>query len=366
LGRCDNAVRNQQNSGRCWLYAASAVLANKKVVRKGGELPELSTSYWNYLALRRRAFAVIDKQVGEKGSLRRMAKNLAEGGEFPQALELVREYGAVPELAMPSAVADAVSSGVMVSLLARLLAQGVDRIAVVPQDDKAGREKVAAELKGQIENMLSTAIGAPPERFEVEGKLYTPRTYCDQFLGIGPDDLRYVALFSRPHARKEKHEMKDDLGGFATFEAKEVQPSELCRLAQKGLDAGEALYFATNASADNPHLVPDSAVEQVKRGILSLAAFDYASYVPAPVLAKIVRLDAQVDGSNHGMVLTGYDYSDRHGAVRKWLVNNSHGTDRADHGRLHMYADYFQHYVEKLYVPDAVLSAEDRAQLQLE
>ena len=120
---------------------------------------------------------------------------------------------------------------------------------------------------------------------------------------------------------------------------------------KKTVRGGEAVYFSTNVSADNIHRVKKGDnIPREAQGILSLRAFDYKSYIPTAKLSKRDRVRSGISAANHAMTITGFDPG-RKGSVRKWKVDNSWGTAIGDNGHLHMYNDFFRHYMREVVVP---------------
>ena len=74
--------------------------------------------------------------------------------------------------------------------------------------------------------------------------------------------------------------------------------------------------------------------------------------------SKADRLKTLSGAPNHAMVLLGMDLQ-KDGTVKKWLVENSWGTNIGDKGKWHLYDSWFDEYVyaviiNKKYLPENV------------
>jgi bleomycin hydrolase len=350
-------IRDQKGSGRCWIYATDRVLRSV-ALKRGVTAPEMSTSYVNYFALRDQVMGVLNKAAaGDKKGLKPfLVRDAAsEGGYQPWALDIIREHGFVPKRAMGSS-ADAFASGVAINELQRLLAAAQGEFRVVKKDapDAATRRQaILQRYEGELDGLLSATLGKPPAEFTYQGKRYTPQSFLSDYLRVGSADLDLVVLSHSPtHGFMRRRTVSQ--AGMKPFAEYNVSMPVIEKAVQDAIRAGQAVYVATNVSSDNPYRVEAKTTDA--KGVLSLAAFKYGSFIPQHPLDKHDRMQAGISRANHAMVITGFDVEGR--GVRKWLIDNSWGPKAGAGGHWHMYDDYFREYVEEVAVPRSLVPAD--------
>jgi len=172
------SIKNQNRSSTCWSFSTNAFLESE-IIRLGkgevdlSEMFVVSSSY----------FDKSDKYVRTSGNI-----NLSPGSSFGDALYVLKYYGTVPEKEMSGLnygeknhahnEFDAAISGYVNAIL------------------KNPNGKLSTAWKSGLAGILDAYLGKKPEKFIVNGKEFTPKTYA-QSLGINPDD--YVSLTSYSH-----------------------------------------------------------------------------------------------------------------------------------------------------------------------
>lgn len=172
------SIKNQSRSSTCWSFSTNAFLESE-IIRLGkgevdlSEMFVVSSSY----------FDKSDKYVRTSGNI-----NLSPGSSFGDALYVLKHYGTVPEKEMSGLnygekihahnEFDAAISGYVNAIL------------------KNPNGKLSTAWKSGLAGILDAYLGKKPEKFIVNGKEFTPKTYA-QSLGINPDD--YVSLTSYSH-----------------------------------------------------------------------------------------------------------------------------------------------------------------------
>jgi bleomycin hydrolase len=352
-------IRDQRKSGRCWAYAWTKTLQTM-ALSKGGKGDPLSASFINYHALRTLAHGAIDQA---KRTAARPEFNIygvtgdavGEGGYAHWANEIVKKHGIVPETKMTSNTFDARKSHILQNKLHRVVTAASEQLwhkGTTP----AKRRKLATKFKKQIDTVLATMVGKPPQRFTINGQKYTPKTYRQKALKLSQDDLTFVTLSHDPTRAFNRRYREVYAGkGIPEGQTYNVSMNTLQTAVKKTLKRGVAAQVAVNVDWDNPHRVANQGDGAAKKnGILSLAAFGYGKLGPAHKLSKRARMEAGVSLSNHMMVITAHQPKKR-GKQARWLIDNSHGKSAFRAGRFDMYNDYFKHYVEEVTVPRSAL-----------
>ena len=174
-----SSIKDQHRSGTCWCFSALSFLESEIMKEKGIDSLDLSEMFVVSRSYHDRGI----KYVRLDGHL-----NFGAGSSFGDVLHVVKDYGIVPQEAMPG-----LNYGTEKpehSEMDAALKGYVDAIVENPN-----RTLTTAWVNG-LDGILSAYLGEIPSTFEVDGVEYTPETYRD-YLGINPDD--YVSLTSFTH-----------------------------------------------------------------------------------------------------------------------------------------------------------------------
>jgi bleomycin hydrolase len=350
------AIRDQEKSGRCWAYAWTKTVESM-ARNKGRESGSLSASFINYHALRTLAHGAIDQarrtaDHPENHTYSLDADMLGEGGYSHWANHIVKRHGIVPESKMRSNTFDSRESHILQNKLHRLVTAAYRDLWHTSDGAKKTRRKIATKYKKKVDQLLKTMIGAPPRRFTVDGKTYTPRTYRQDYLKLADSDLEFVCLSNDPTRAWNRRYRETYYGkGIPDNQTYNVSMGTIQGAVKRSLRDGVAVNVAVNVDWDNPHRVaPRDHESSQTNGVMSLAAFNYGKLAPTVKLTKHDRMEHGVSLSNHMMAITGYQPRKR-GQQARWQVDNSHGSGHFRGGRLDMYDDFFRHYVEEVTVP---------------
>ena len=171
-------IKHQYRSGTCWCFSALSFIESE-ILRTKGDTTDLSEMFVVGKSYHDRAV----KYVRLDGHL-----NFAAGSSFGDVLHVIKDYGIVPQEAMPGFTygtdkpehneLDAVLKG-YVSAVAK----------------RPNRNLTTAWLKG-FDGIVEAYFGEYPQSFEVNGASHTPESYRD-YLGINTDD--YINLTSFTH-----------------------------------------------------------------------------------------------------------------------------------------------------------------------
>ena len=177
------SVKNQYRSGTCWAYSAIGFFESE-AIRLGKitdtlKYPDFSEFFVVSNSFRERAI----KYVRLDGKL-----NFAIGSEADDVLDVIRDYGIVPNSEMPGLNygTDLPVTGELEAVLKGI----VDAVAKNPN------RTLSTAWQRALQAVLDEYLGKIPEIFVVDGKEYTPASYRDA-LKINPAD--YVSLTSFTH-----------------------------------------------------------------------------------------------------------------------------------------------------------------------
>ena len=176
------SMKNQYRSGTCWCFSALSFLESEVIKAKNlkaDAYPDFSEMFIIRNAYHDRAI----KYVRLNGYL-----NMAAGSGFGDVLEVIRDYGLVPQSAYSG-----MNYGYDLPVQGELDAVLKGYVqAVVKNPNK----KLTPVWPKGFDGILDAYLGVIPETFVENGVTYTPASYRDA-MGINPDD--YVNISSYTH-----------------------------------------------------------------------------------------------------------------------------------------------------------------------
>lgn len=171
-------VKNQYRSGTCWCFSTLGFVESE-ILRQTGKEVDLSEMYVVSRSYHDRAV----KYVRLDGAL-----GFSAGSGAGDVIEVIRQYGMVPQDAMPG-----MNYGTTLPEQAEMDAVLKGYVGAIVRNPN--KKLSTAWLRG-YDAVLDEYLGEKPETFEVDGKTYTPIQWRDA-LKFNPDD--YVCLTSFTH-----------------------------------------------------------------------------------------------------------------------------------------------------------------------
>jgi len=150
-------VKNQAITGTCWSFATTSFFESE-LLRMGGEEYDLSEMYtvrYNYI-----------NRINDN-YLKQGRGNLTEGSLSHMLLNVVKEYGMVPE---------DIYNGINYNSKThnhKELNSFINAIAAIPVASKMK----SPEYEKLLNSLLDIYLGPIPEKFDYKGKIYTPKTF---------------------------------------------------------------------------------------------------------------------------------------------------------------------------------------------
>jgi bleomycin hydrolase len=361
-------ITDQQKSGRCWLFAGLNIMRPaliKKYNLSGFEFSQNHLFFWDKLEKANMFLdAVIetrDKPIEDRELEVLLKDPVPDGGWWSYVVSLIEKYGAAPKEIMPE-TNNSSNTGAMNALLNRLMRHDAAEL----RNLAAGGAKAQAlearkvEMLKDVYRLIALHLGTPPQTFvwryedkdnKVHEAAFTPQTFYKEAVGVNLDE--YVSLFDHPAHPYHKYyrirysrNMQDipDMD-FVNLEAKKLKEYALASVL-----AGEPTWFAADVGMQNDG----------KDGIFEDGIYDYRSLFGMNMdLTKPERVLYFDSSPNHAMVFVGVDTIGV--KPRKWLVENSWGTDAGNKGLWTMYDSWFDQYVysviiNKKFLPGDVLA----------
>jgi bleomycin hydrolase len=368
----DWAATNQKQSGRCWLFAGLNLLrvgAARKMELKEFEFSQNHLLFWDKLEKANfwleGVLATAHRDVDDRTVVHLMTAPIDDGGQWNMFVALVRKHGLVPNAAMPETVASS-STGQLNRDLRGVLRQAArdlrDRAAAGASDDELRDHK--DDTLQAVHRMLALHLGTPPETVSWQwldkekvfhrDETVTPQQFAHRYVDLDIDS--YVCLVDdpRPSSPRDRVFTVEHLGNIVSSEPVtylNVEMPLIKRLARESIVGGTPVWFGCD-------------VEQMMEkedGLWDARMFDYdAVYGVRTDLGKADRLLYGATAMTHAMLLTGVDVvGEGAGArARRWRVENSWGTEKADKGFWTMNDSWFDEHVFEIAVPRSALPAE--------
>lgn len=174
------SIKNQNKSGTCWAYSSLGFF-EAELLRLGKGEYNLCEMFLAHKTYEDRAVA----SVRLHGDI-----SFSEGGSFYDAVYCMRNYGMIPEEAMP------LPGTLYGDTLANFNEMWPVAEGVVKAITDSKLKKISKAWFGSLNSVLDTYLGQVPAEFTYKGKKYTPKSFQES-LGLNMDD--YVSLTSFTH-----------------------------------------------------------------------------------------------------------------------------------------------------------------------
>ena len=174
------SIKNQNNSGTCWAYSSLGFF-EAELLRMGKGEYNFAEMYLAHKTYEDRAKAAV-RMHGDV--------SFSQGGSFYDCVYCMKNYGMIPEEAMPL---PGTLYGDTLANFSEFFSILEPQVAAVA---KGEQKKLSPIWFNAINATLDTYLGKCPEEFTYKGKKYTPKTFMAS-TGLNMDD--YVSLTSFTH-----------------------------------------------------------------------------------------------------------------------------------------------------------------------
>ena len=320
------SIKNQSSTGTCWCFSALSFFESE-IIKAGGPEVDLAEMFVVSHAYADKA----EKYVRLHGVL-----NFGPGSSFGDALYVMKHYGMVPNSEMEGLNygTDAHQHGEMDAVTD----------AYVKAVVKNPNRKLSTAWKKGFQGILDAYLGERPEKFVVDGKEYTPKTYMES-LPINLDD--YVDIVSWTHIPYYEETIQEVPDNWRWEKAYNVPLEDMMAIIDNALNNGYTLAWASDVSEkgftrDGIGVVPDT--EAIKKA----AGSDEARWIgadprnpgktvatPGPELTITPEMrqagyDNYQTTDDHGMHMYGIA-KDQNG-TKYYIIKNSWGASGAYKG----------------------------------
>ncbi len=362
-----HGISNQRSSGRCWLYTGLNTL--KPMVLAKYDITDFAFShtysfFWDqfekanlFLEI---AISTADKPITDRKVEWMMKNPIGDGGQWTTFADIVKKYGVVPASAMPDTY-QSKSTRMMSKLLARKLREDAMELRDLSNNGTKAKNLAVTkiEMLKDIYRILALSLGEPPVEFTwqyetkegkaSETKKYTPESFYNDIVGVNVDD--YVMFMndpSREYYKLYEVEFDRNLVEGANWKYINLPNDVIKKFAVKSIQGNDAMYFSCDVGKQL-----DS-----KTGYLDINLYNYDDLMGVKFgMDKSWRIQTFDSGSSHGMALVGVNLLDD-GSTDKWLLENSWGANKGDHGYLTMTDAWFNEYMFRLVINKKYIDAD--------
>ena len=367
----DWSATNQKQSGRCWLFAGLNLLrvgAARTMGLKEFEFSQNHLMFWDKLEKANHwleaVIATGDRDVDDRSVAHLLRTPAEDGGQWNMFVALVRKHGLVPKAVMPETHSSSKTSSMNKAIALILRRGGRDLRARVAAGEGAHEVREAKhEILTVVHRVLAMHLGTPPERFTWQwtdkdmvfhrDEETTPQEFAARYAGLPLDE--YVCLVHDPReenpvGRTYTVEHLGNVVGAPPVTYLNVEMDLIRELAMASLSGGEPVWFGCDTDQ----------MSNRELGYWDAALYDLQGVYDADLsLSKAERLLHHQTLMTHAMLFTGVDVVDGH--PRRWRVENSWGSDKADKGFWTMNDNWFGEHVFEIAVRRDALPASQLA-----
>ena len=237
------SIKNQNRSSTCWSFSGMGFF-EAELLRQGKGEYDLSEMFVVHKTMEDRA----ERYVRLHGDA-----SYSPGGSFYDAIYCLRNYGLVPQEAMP---------GIMYGDTLPVHNE-LDAVAgaYVNAIAKGNFSKLTPVWKKGLSAIYDTYLGTCPDKFTYNGKEYTPKTFAAE-LGLNPDDYVSITSFTHhPFYTKFAIEIQDN---WRNGESWNLPLDEFMAIIDNAIDKGYTVAWGADVSEqgftrDGIAVVPDAS-----------------------------------------------------------------------------------------------------------
>ncbi|EPT04983.1 peptidase C1B bleomycin hydrolase [Fomitopsis schrenkii] len=373
-------ITNQKSSGRCWLFATTNVLRYNVMKKLNLDDFQLSQSflffydklnkcnYYLELSIQHADLPIDDRIVYHTSQ-----DLISDGGQWDMVVNILENYGVVPQAAYPESQHSSASSPLNTllktklrehSLILRALHKSLQAdaslsAAAILNTLRAKKE----ELMKEVYTIMSATLGVPPraddkfawDYYDKDGKAGhwegTPREFYKAFAydKYAPSDS--FSLIHDPRNDFGKLYSVDKLGnvwGGRDVLYVNTEIGDLKTAVVKLIKAGQPVFFGCDVG---------KFLER-QAGLMDVRLFDYENAFDITLgLSKADRLRTGESAMTHAMVISGV-HLDAAGRPIRYKVENSWGDASGDKGYYLMTDEWFEQFVYQVVVPKALAPKE--------
>lgn len=224
------SVKDQYMSSTCWSFSSTSLLESELMKMGNGEIDLSEMFIARYSMVRK-----IQRYLKLKGS-----NFFTPGGQFHDAIWVIKNYGIVPEEAYPGKRQGELNYN----------HTEMDTIFSVFVKDCISKNSTVLNEKQTafVDSVLDYYLGPLPAEFVYNGKNYTPKSFS-QYLKFNPDD--FVEITSYTHHPFYKSFILEDKYNWTNDEYYNVTMDDFSRITDNALANGYTVGWDGDAMDDH-------------------------------------------------------------------------------------------------------------------
>ncbi|NTV18274.1 MAG: aminopeptidase [Bacteroidales bacterium] len=297
------SVKNQNRTSTCWSFSTISFLESE-LLRTGKGPADLSEMF----IVSKSYFDKADKFVRTNGKI-----NFAPGSSFADALYVWENYGIVPDSVMPG-----LEYGEELHVHNELDAALEGYIKAIEQNPNG---KLSTAWRKGVQGILNAYLGNVPEKFSVNGKEYTPKTYAQE-LGINPKD--YISITSYTHHPFYTEFALEIPDNWRWDKSHNVPIDELMQIFDYSIEKGYTVLWGSDMSEKGFTRKGIAVVPEKESDARTLSLEEI---MPEKTITQDLRQVAFDNGQttdDHGMHIFGIARDQK--GTKYYMVKNSWGT----------------------------------------
>ncbi|RLV96346.1 Aminopeptidase C [Spathaspora sp. JA1] len=351
-GMTNSKYNNQNDSGRCFIFAACNIFSNKVIKKYNLDTDfQISQSYvWFYDQLEKSNYflqEMVDKADQPFDDVKSdIMSPIEDGGDWATVADLVNKYGLVPHQVFPDTV-QAASPDKLNFILKQKLREFALKIRQLSKQNPDKVDEYKESCLQAIYSTLALTLGTPPkpqDKFDWEfidthgnytSFTVTPIEFYKQHVDFDVND--FFGVMNDPRYEYNQLYVIDNPdmvnGTFTSFVNVDIDTMKQSVIDM--LKDGEPVYFAAN--------VDD--YDNRAKGVFDVSAFDYPAAFNFDLDMDKKQLLLVGYEADHAMVITGVHIDPGTNEPVRWKVQNSWGETYGDNGWWLMTDDWFDAFV---------------------
>lgn len=343
------SVKNQGSAGTCWSFSGNSFIESEmiRMKKKPVDIAEIFTARQVYLAKSRNYIL-----LGGNG-------NLGDGAELHDVMNIIRKNGAMPQTAytLDDYGKGSVKSGEMQKKIKEIL----DTFLKNPKNKSATWVK-------EVSDYMDSQMGKIPEKFDYEGKSYTPQTFAKDVIGINANDYIEISNYKdTPYYEKMVQPVTDNWSGDQLYN---VPMTTMTEQVDNALAKGFTVGWATDVSESYFSWKNGVAIVPNVDDLYNITDDQKKTFFEGPAKEKEISEDMRLDAlytmyttDDHGMHIVG-KAKDQNGK-EYYKVKNSWGETNDFKGYLYVSKAFVQLKTTALMLNKNSLTKELRAKLKV-
>lgn len=225
------SVKDQYMSSTCWSFSSTSLLESELMKMGKGEIDLSEMFIARYSMVRK-----IQRHLTLKGS-----NFFTPGGQFHDAIWVIKNYGIVPEEAYPGKRQGELNHNhaEMDTIFSELVKDCINKDITELNDKQTAF----------MDSVLDYYLGPIPAEIVYHGKTYTPHSFMNQYLNFNPDD--FVEITSYTHHPFYKPFILEDKYNWTNDEYYNVTMDDFSRITDYALVTGYTVSWDGDAADDH-------------------------------------------------------------------------------------------------------------------